>query len=367
MEEPQALEPAATRSRTTAIRRAVLVEVAIVAVICAALAQHQSIPSNIPIWVVLASVAAIVGGAIAFPIPLAPAALPGALPLLGSRQLIPGTLVWLASALVACAIWSTEPFAQMQEFVHPASTFAAVLWIAGMLLGLALLWPPGGGNPFGAARAVHGRRSWWIIVELFALLAILDVAAGLRLWHLASLPEGVWFDEADFATSAQHLYTLPFQPFGPGNVGHNPSLYFYVEAVALKWLGTSMAAVRISSSLFGLIAVLAAYLLGRKVGGPGLGLIAAAFLAMNQWAIDFSRFGMSNIAAPAMIGLGLLALVQSMRRPTGFWFALSGAVLGLSVLTYAGGFLASALVALGVVAIRLCFDPRFRRVAWPGA
>jgi 4-amino-4-deoxy-L-arabinose transferase-like glycosyltransferase len=367
MEEPQALESAAPTPRSAVSRRAVLGVVALAAVICAALAQHQSVPSDIPIWVVLVSVAAIVGGAVAFPNPLAPAALPGTLPLLGSRQLIPGTLVLVASALAACAIWSREPFARMQEFVNPQSTYAAALWVAGMLLGLALLWPAAGGRTPDEARAAYGRRSWWIVVELFALLVILDVAAGLRLWHLASIPEGIWFDEADFANAAQRLYTLPFQPFGPGNIGHNPSLYFYVEAIALNWLGTSMAAVRLSSSFFGLIAVLAAYLLGRKAGGPGLGLIAAAFLAMNQWAIDFSRFGMSNIAAPAMTGLGLLALVQSMRRPIGFWFALSGVVLGLSVLTYAGGFLASALVALGVVAIRLCFSPRFRRVAWPGA
>jgi len=367
MEEPFAPEPAAGRSRTAVIRHAVLGVVVGAAVICAALAQHQSMPSDIPIWVVLVSVAAIAGAAVAFPNPLATTELPRTLPRPGSRLLVPGTLVLVASSLAACAIWSTEPFARMQEFIHPESTFAALLWIAGMIGGLALLWPPGGGGIAGAARAIQSRWSWWIVAELFVLVVILDVAAGLRLWHLASIPEGVWFDEADFANAAQRLYTLPFQPFGPGNVGHNPSLYFYVEAVALKWLGTSMAAVRVSSGFFGLIGVVAVYLLGRKVGSPGLGLIAGAFLAMNQWAIDFSRFGMSNIAAPATIGLGLLALAQSMRRPTGFWFALSGIVLGLSVLTYAGGFIASALVALGVVAIRLCFDPRFRRVAWPGA
>jgi len=365
-EEPQVLEPATARARAASKRSAGLGLVAVAAIACAALAQHQSMPSDIPVWVVLASIAAIVGAAVAIPSPLT-TALPKALPLLGSRHLLAGTLVLVASAAAACTIWSTEPFAAMQEFVHPESTYAALLWIAGMIVGLALLWPPGGDGLAAAARAVRDRWSWWIVLELFALVVILDVAAGLRLWHLASLPEGIWFDEADFANSAQRLFSLPFQPFGPGNVGHNPSLYFYVEAIALNWLGTSMAAVRISSSFFGLIGVVAVYLLGRKVGGPGLGLIAAAFLAMNQWAIDFSRFGMSNIAAPATIGFGLLALVQSMRRPTGFWFALSGIVLGLSVLTYAGGFLASALVALGVVAIRLCFDPWFRKTAWPAA
>ena len=131
------------------------------------------------------------------------------------------------------------------------------------------------------------------------MAAILMVAAALRLWHLGTLPEGVWFDEVDSQHSAISLLSMPFQPFAVGNAGHNPSLYFYVMALVLNTGGSAIGMIRLSSALFGLLAVVGVYLLGRQAGGSFMGLCAAALMALSQWAITFSRFGMSNIAAPA--------------------------------------------------------------------
>src|SRR5207248_1526334 len=123
--------------------------------------------------------------------------------------------------------------------------------------------------------------------------------------------------------------------------------------------------VRLSSALFGLVAVLAVYLIGRRVGGTSYGICAAALLALSTWAIDFSRFGMSNIAAPATLSVAFLFLCVAMQRPRAFWYALSGVALGLSLLTYAGGFIAGSLVAFTVVTLRLLTDAEYRRRSWP--
>ncbi|HWE61262.1 MAG TPA: PA14 domain-containing protein, partial [Chloroflexota bacterium] len=335
-----------------------------IAVVCALLAQHPADPWQVPAWVVAASLLAIGVAAVVFPDPLASKVEKVQASLVGARSVLLPVGLLVVPTLVAVWLWSREPFTVNHAFVMGSSTWAALLWIAGMVAGLLAAWP----TPFPRSWSwLRKERVLWLVLEALAILVIFDVAAGLRLYHLATLPEGVWFDEVDFANSAQLLRSMPFQPFGAFNVGHNPSLYFYVLAFLLKVGGMSIAMARLTAALFGLLAVLAVYGLGRRVGGPALGLCAAALLAIAQWAIDFSRFGMSNIAAPAMIGAGFLALAMAMYRPRIFWFALSGVLLGLSLLTYAGGFLAGACVAILVVGIRLLTDRAFRRAAWPAA
>ncbi|MDB5077776.1 MAG: hypothetical protein JWO42_3955, partial [Chloroflexi bacterium] len=335
----------------------------VVAVIAARVAQAPGDAAQVPVWVIIASVVGILGAALTINAPFKSGQAAG---IAGSDKPLTvaiGAAFLLVPAIVSAAIWSQEPFHLTNVFVKASSSFAAYLWIAGMTAGLLFLWSQRGREKRQTSRPIPWGRYF---VELLAILVILDVALGLRVWRLGSLPEGIWFDEADFAMSAQRLFSMPFQPFGPGNVGHNPSLYFYVMAVVMKVAGTSMAAVRLSSALFGTLAVAAVYLLGRKMGGVSYGLCAAALLALSKWAIDFSRFGMSNIAAPAMIGLAFAFLCLAMLRPRAIWFAMAGVILGLSILTYAGGFIAAVLVAHTVVGLRILTDATYRRAAWPG-
>lgn len=342
------------------LRAGALLAIGIVAVVCALLAQHPSDPTTVPASVIAASLVAILAAAVALPDPTVAktTTVIGVPEDAREHAILVGLLA--APALVAVLIWSREPFSVNHAFVNASSSWGALLWAAGMIGALIAGWPVRMRRPLALP------ANWpWLLAEILVLIAIFDVAAALRLYHLSAIPEGVWFDEVDFANSAQLLRQMPFQPFGAFNVGHNPSLYFYAMALLLKLGGMTIAAVRLTSVLFGLLAVLAVYGIGRKVGGPALGLTAAAFLAIGQWAVDFSRFGMSNIAAPATIALGFLTLGIAMYRPRAFWFALAGVILGLSLLTYAGGFLAGGGVAFLVVAVRLAIDPSFRRAAWP--
>jgi hypothetical protein len=339
--------------------------IVVVAVVCAALAQHRGDVHQLPLWLIPVTLAAIVAAALAFPAPFALVGVPPLPGLSEGRRPVIGGAILGGFALVACLVWATEPFAEFNQYFHTASTYAALFWVAGLLLGLAVLWPINHQVPGARGSLGRFRPSPWLVLELLVLVLILDLAAGLRIWHLGSLPEGVWFDEADFAVSARQLLSVPFQPFGLQELGHSPSLFFYVEALILKLLGASMAAVRLTPALFGTGAVLAVYLLGRAAGSATLGLCAAAVLAMTQWAIDFSRLDMSTIAPATLIGLGFAALAVSMRRPRGFWFALSGVLLGLAVLTYASGFLSGIAVAMVVIGLRYVQDPEFRRASWP--
>jgi 4-amino-4-deoxy-L-arabinose transferase-like glycosyltransferase len=211
----------------------------------------------------------------------------------------------------------------------------------------------------------HLARCWpWLLLEGVAVLAILDIAAGLRLWHLGSLPQGIWFDEVDTQVGALRAWLYPFQPLGLGNVDHNPSLYFYAMAVLIKLFGDTISVLRLTSVCFGLLAVVAVYIIGRGAGGAPLGLAAAALLAIGDWAIDFSRIAMPNMAAPATIGASFAAFTMAMCRPRPLWFALAGMLLGLALMSYEGAFTAT-VVAIVVAGFRMLIDSRFRRSAWP--
>ena len=341
--------------------RGIAVAMGLVAIVSAVLAQHSADPSHVPLWVIVLSLLAIAGGALALPTPFpfregvkrGIAAAPARAYMLAAAMLVLPTIV-------AVLVWAQEPFKVNHVFVHASSTWAALLWVVGMIGSVAVAWRQ---DP--ESLRIQRKQIPWLCIEGAALLLILNVALGLRLYHLSTLPEGVWFDEVDFANSAQLLRTLPFQPLGAFELGHEPSLYFYVMAVLLKFGGMTIAMVRSTSVLFGMMAVLGVYGIGRRVGGPALGLSAAALIAIGQWSVDFSRFGLSQIGAPGTISVGVLALTIGLQRPRPVWFTLSGVLMGLAMQTYQGAFIAGAGVAMVVLGIRLSIDRNYRLVAWP--
>ncbi len=345
------------------------------AVVLALAGQHQSPRDHVPPWVVAVTVLAIALAAAALPDPIphadrpsgAASPRPASRPALALSPLLPT----LALGLPAALIWNAQTFTPAHVLAGDASSFAAALWIAGLILALATAWRVGrpAGSTLAAARATKGDADTpsWRLLPPILLAATLLAALMLRLWHLASLPFGLWIDEADSLSNAQALSHLPFQPYAPGNYGHTPSLYAYAQAVAIHFLGTGIFSIRLASALFGVLGVLAAFALARAVGGPACGLIAAVLLAVSAWSITISRLGMSNIAAPALLGLGVWALYTAILSPAGFWFMLSGVFLGLAMMTYVGS-LATIVAVAGFLALKLYLDLRYRRAGgWPAA
>ncbi|MGH2410147.1 MAG: ArnT family glycosyltransferase, partial [Chloroflexota bacterium] len=270
-----------------------------------------------PFWVLAATAGAIAAGVLLSGRPLAidqrwprqntaphPAPIRSA-----AMDIAAGTLG--GSAALAALFWSIGAYSYHGHvFTSNLSTWACAVWAGG--LGIALLWLGIHGRQSACGDAQTTRRTPVGRVELAAFFVILLVGAGLRLWHLGGLPEGIWSDEVDSAQDAIRLLHLPFQPFAPGNVGHNPSLYFYAIAGVFKVAGASITAARVTSALFGIFGIVVVYLLGRLGGGPALGLIAAALIAVTPWSITFSRVAMPDIPVPAITGLGYFFLILAL-------------------------------------------------------
>ena len=133
--------------------------------------------------------------------------------------------------------------------------------------------------------------------EWFVLAGLTLLALALRLVALGSVPPGVRFDELVNVQMADHIYAGEWRIYFQEAWGHEP-LYHYFHALGMVLLGKTVLGVRITSVLFGVLGVLAAYLVFRRMLGLLPAGIAALLLATSFWSLLYSRVGLRHISLP---------------------------------------------------------------------
>src|SRR4051812_43785128 len=156
-------------------------------------------------------------------------------------------------------------------------------------------------------------------------------------------------------------YLQPFQYLYPHHTvptTEKPPLYPAVLAVP-SWVGLdSYAAHRVLSCLLGAAAVVLIGMLGRRVGGPRIGPVAAALAALYPalWMLD-SSLRSESLYLP-LVALVLLLAYRLVDAPTWRRAAALGLAIGLAALTR--GEAALLVLLLGVPLLALV--PRGGRV-----
>ncbi|HSH03292.1 MAG TPA: hypothetical protein VLL52_12290 [Anaerolineae bacterium] len=206
-----------------------------------------------------------------------------------------------------------------------------------------------------------------------ALLLILLVAMGLRLWRLGEFPPGLYHDEAYNGLDALSLLTgetfpiyyegwehyaqdahadRPASPtkwpvFFEGNYGREP-LHIYLMALSVWVWGATPFAIRLVPAVAGVLAVITSYLCATVFIDEGTQkkywwapLVAAGAVAIMYPLVHFSRFGLRTILFVPIEGMvvysfwrGVLLEDDEERRGRFLWFIFSGFWLGLGVYTY---------------------------------
>jgi hypothetical protein len=168
------------------------------------------------------------------------------------------------------------------------------------------------------------------------LLAIIIIALFFRLFQFSSLPFGTWYDEATTGLEARQIVQDPvFRPAYSGAM-NQVAHHLYLFALSLRLLGDNIAALRAVSVLFGVGAVVTAYLFGREYGGHRWGLLLAFLVACMRWHVNFSRIAMNGIDVPFFEFLTLYFVLRVVRGQPGqlrnmAWLGLS---LGLGLSFY---------------------------------
>lgn len=194
-----------------------------------------------------------------------------------------------------------------------------------------------------------------------ALIAILALAAFLRLFQLTTVPPPLHFDEAMNGNEAMENVELGrMMPFYAQNGGRE-GLYINIETALIYLFSPEAWMLRLPAAIFGVLTVWGIYLLAADLFSVPIALLAAFFTATSFWHILFSRLGLRAIAAPLFAVWTLHFLIGSLRRshksrPYLAQAVVSGLLFGLGFYTYIAYRVAPAfvLVALiyGFVALR---------------
>ncbi|MDQ5901920.1 MAG: 2 protein [Patescibacteria group bacterium] len=197
---------------------------------------------------------------------------------------------------------------------------------------------------------------------ILSLTALLLLAFFLRIYHLESLPLGLYPDEAANGVDALHaIETRHFELFYPANFGRE-GLFINLQALSIWLFGNTMVALKFCSVLFGTFTVLGLFLLGKELfHRTSVGLSAAFMIATSYWAINFSRIGFRAIMTSFLLSFAFFFFFRGLRTQKKQDFLISGLIFGLGVHTYIAFRVAPLILILLLPALMLSYEHFFRR------
>lgn len=182
---------------------------------------------------------------------------------------------------------------------------------------------------------------WWLL-----LAVAIGAGIAFRLHLIASLPYGIWFDEAQNGIVASRILEDPtYRPVFIGDATQLPALFFYLFALALKLFGHGVLALRLVATAAGILTLLFTYLLARELFDQRIAVLATFFLAVMRWHVNFSRFAMHGIFAPLFMAATFVFLFRGLKGKGVSNFVVAGVLMGVGLQGYYSFLLVPAIVA----------------------
>lgn len=161
------------------------------------------------------------------------------------------------------------------------------------------------------------------------LLLILVIASFLRLWRINTVPTSLFGDELDVGYQALSILKTGKDYYGNAWPVHFHSLaewrtplYLYSTVPTVAIWGISPLGVRIPAAIFGILGVLAFYLLIKEVfKNEKLALLGALFLAISPWHVQYSRAGFEVTEMILFLFLGLFFFFKSLKDGKYLWIS----------------------------------------------
>ncbi len=185
------------------------------------------------------------------------------------------------------------------------------------------------------------------------MLAILVVAATLRMLRLDTFPPGLYADVAANGLDALGVPQRGLQVIYPRGTGNGiEGMISWLDALSVALVGGKPIALYLTTVAIGLVTLPVHYLLASRLFGRRVGLISTALLAVSFWAVHYSRLGYRTALVPLFLDLAFLLLWWAIHRGSAWRWALAGAVIGLGAYTYTGYRLV-VLVVAGLIVLRI--------------
>ena len=207
---------------------------------------------------------------------------------------------------------------------HNAAKIALLL--VAIVLFLAACRPEGWRRALAAS--VSGLRAHGL--EVFGVVAILAVAAFVRLYHLDTYPFGMHGDEGEFGSAALRLMDGDsLEIFSSAVFLQHPNVYAFLLAGTMQLFGDDFAGARVLSGVAGTLTVLGVYALTRTLFASRVAVVAAAFFALAPWHLTFSRMAMNDVLVPLFLTATILFLYRGLLSQSAWDYALAGVSCGL--------------------------------------
>ena len=171
-------------------------------------------------------------------------------------------------------------------------------------------------------------------VDIAVVAAITALAAGLRFWHLGTVPLGLHGDEAWTGIDARRILHEGWIGVYVRSALGQPAGPLYVTALLFSFLPETTATARFSMALFGVATVPLAYLAFSSMFNRTVGAFSSLLLAVMMWHLHLSRTAFMVSAWPLTEVATIWLLWLALRRRRMWLFGAAGAVHGLGVYTY---------------------------------
>lgn len=173
------------------------------------------------------------------------------------------------------------------------------------------------------------------------LFFIIILASFLRIYKIDQVPPSISWDEAAVGYNA---YTIanwgkdewgnPFPFYFKSFEDDKHPVHIYSTAIFVKFLGLSDFSIRLPVAILGILNVILIFFLAKVFFSKNqVGLIAALFMAVSPYSLQFSRFNHEANFALFFFMLGLLLFFIGKERKN-FLLSLSFLSLGISLLSY---------------------------------
>lgn len=177
------------------------------------------------------------------------------------------------------------------------------------------------------------------------LILILSAAAILRFYQLGQNPPSLDWDETAHGYNAYSIlktgrdeygYKFPF--YFRSFDDYKPPIYTYLTVPAIAAFGLSDFAVRFPSAFLGVLAVLFTYLMVKELfKKKEIALLAAFFLTISPWHLQFSRVAFETNSATFWSVLGTWAFLkgtQQERLKLTAWLSIAALAFGANLFMY---------------------------------
>ena len=199
--------------------------------------------------------------------------------------------------------------------------------------------------------------------ELSAVLAVVALAAALRIWQLAAVPGDPFYDAA-VRSMPLSLHNFLLGAYDPGGslAVDKPPLDLWLQVLTTQLFGFTSFALKLPEALAGTAAVLVLYDAVRRVLGAAAGIAAALALAALPIALLTARSDTMDALSMLLSVVALWLLVRFAQSGRSRWCYLAAAAMGLAfeVKLFEGLVALPALLLFGLLVRR---ERRLPRVA----